>query len=519
MKGSFNSILLILLVSVFITACSKQHNSEKVQIDLEHMTLNDPSFAALNAGKAKDEDVVLPAGTQLAAVVNNDCRSSSQNNSDENMLSHTLKDSQQIQLHKQAYHLTLDKDTSLNDLRQKAEDDTCLLEVAHTLKLSTSAATNDPGFGVQRHLASIEAPAAYDILMAPGALAFDAVVAVIDTGVDLNHPDLKANLWNDGAGNAGYDFVNRDTIPNDDVGHGTHVAGLMSAVSNNGVGVAGVAINRAKVMALKVLDAEGNGNDVDIANAIRFAISKKVDVINMSLGGPGRSPTIQSAMKEAAAAGVTIIMAAGNEARAVGTSYVVTPAFYARETAGALAIASIDSVTKRLSSFSNYSPSFVELAAPGSNGIVSTTPDNTYSAFQGTSMASPIVAGAAAITVSWLKTHKYAVKPELVKSILLASSDANTNITNFVSKGQSLNLRKLASLLQSNFADGSVVPVVTPTPTPSPSPSPVATPAPKPSPSPVVTAPSPSPRPEVSPSPSPRKDPKKYRRDHRRWWR
>src|SRR5215218_2837407 len=153
----------------------------------------------------------------------------------------------------------------------------------------------------------------------------DVTVAVVDTGVDLSHRDLAPNVWtNPGEvpGNGidddadglvddvhGADFVNHDGDPSDDNGHGTHVAGIVAARGNNGVGVAGLAW-RARIMAVKVLGADASGDMATVADGVRYAVGHGARVINLSLTGPSPGPGLESAVAEAAAANVLVVAAA-----------------------------------------------------------------------------------------------------------------------------------------------------------------------------------------------------------------
>ncbi|WP_112467380.1 S8 family peptidase [Streptomyces triticisoli] len=287
--------------------------------------------------------------------------------------------------------------------------------------LSTSAGlahagTNDPLSGDQWGLNQVRAEQAWATSTGGGA-----VVAVVDTGVDLTHPDLKSNLVAGatftGCATAGQpcgngDFRGPDGQNNGDE-HGTHVAGIVAAVANNGTGVAGVAPN-AKIMPVKVLE-EGSGTFEDIAAGIRWSVDHGADVINMSLGGlagtqvitlTGLESSVTEAIKYANAQGTSVIAAAGNSATAVCN----TPAWEP----GAICVASTD--RNELKSWFSELPNKLDLkavAAPGGAGltsckddIVSTVPVGTGSAscgqkdydyYAGTSMATPHVAGVAAL--------------------------------------------------------------------------------------------------------------------------
>lgn len=220
----------------------------------------------------------------------------------------------------------------------------------------------------------------------------NVVIAIIDTGVSLSHPDLAGKLV------AGYDAVAHDGDPSDENGHGTHVAGIAAAITNNGVGVAGVSWN-SRIMPVRVMDAAGNGWDSDIAEGIIWAADNGADVINLSLGGASSSPqTLQIAVNYANARGVTVVAAAGN----IPNGAITYPA----ACANVIGVAATDSNDNR-ASFSNYGY-FVDVAAPGvsiRSTFWNTDPTqwpigNAYADGSGTSMASPHVAGLAALLLS-----------------------------------------------------------------------------------------------------------------------
>jgi len=209
-------------------------------------------------------------------------------------------------------------------------------------------------------------------------------VAVVDTGIDHLHPDLSANF----AG--GYDFVNNDADPMDDNGHGTHVSGTIAAV-RNGAGVLGAA-PEADLYALKALGSNGSGSWSGILGALDWCVANRILVANFSLGSatyPGT--TVEAGFDNAARAGVLLVAAAGNSG--AGTDTVNYPGKFA----SVVAVGSTTS-TDQASSFSSTGPD-VELAAPGSL-IYSTTRGGGYGTLSGTSMATPHVAGVAALVIS-----------------------------------------------------------------------------------------------------------------------
>ena len=247
------------------------------------------------------------------------------------------------------------------------------------------AIPDDPYWSSQWGPPDIQAPQAWSITTGNSSVS----IAIIDTGVDLTHPDLASQVdpFNSTS------FVAYTTSPQDDYGHGTHVAGIAAAIGNNGIGIAGLAWG-VRIMALKVLDYNGSGFESDVASAITYAADHGAKVINLSLGGSAADTTLADAVSYAYGKGVTIVAAAGNS----GSSAPFYPAAYPH----VIAVASVNS-SNQASSFSNYG-SDIALAAPGEN-IVSTMwagntalcPGSTYCALAGTSMATPHVAGVAAL--------------------------------------------------------------------------------------------------------------------------
>lgn len=243
---------------------------------------------------------------------------------------------------------------------------------------------------------------------AQGYTGQSIVVAVVDTGVDYNHLDLDANIWSnslesngiigfDDDGNGyiddirGWDFVDNDNDPMDLNNHGTHVSGTIAA-ENNDLGVIGVAYN-ARIMPVRVLDAGGFGSSSDVAAGVIYAANNGADVINLSLGG-GYSSDMAAAVQYAAEQGVVVVMAAGNSS----DSQPGFPASLANQ--WGIAVGALN-INKMMAGFSNKAGTtpLDYVVAPGVN-VLSTTPGNTYQYFSGTSMATPHVAGVAALILS-----------------------------------------------------------------------------------------------------------------------
>jgi serine protease len=273
----------------------------------------------------------------------------------------------------------------------------------------TAGAPNDPLYNKQWHMHNINVEQAWETNKGSGI-----VVAVIDTGVTKTTDMDKTEFV------AGYDFVNNKAEANDDNGHGTHVAGSVAQSTNNSIGVAGVAY-QAKIMPLKVLSAAGGGTVSDIAESIKFAADKGANVINMSLGGGGESALMKEAIDYAHAKGVVIVAAAGNENQG-SASY---PARYNH----VIGVAAFDAKGEK-AEFSNFGAG-VDIAAPGGghgSRVWQETIDPDGGApqvigLQGTSMASPHVAGVAAMIMSAGVKDPDAVQQVLQQSVRQIAED------------------------------------------------------------------------------------------------
>jgi len=273
---------------------------------------------------------------------------------------------------------------------------------------------NDPGFPSQWGLTHIKCPAAWDRTTGSASV----VVGVIDTGIDLNHPELAALLvpgWDmvdlgpspippPGFHFEG-DFMGRDNNPQDEVGHGTHVAGTISCRSNNGTGVAGVTWS-SRLMPVKVLtrivnntnanDVRGVGSSADIAAGIRFAVDNGARVLNLSLGGTIDAQVERDAIAYAISRGAVVVAAMGNGFRPppLGNNNMTSyPAAYPN----VVAVGAINSADQR-APFSQTGP-HIDVAAPGV-GVLSTVWNDSFTTMNGTSMASPHVAGVAALILA-----------------------------------------------------------------------------------------------------------------------
>lgn len=240
----------------------------------------------------------------------------------------------------------------------------------------------------------------------------EVVIAIIDTGVDMAHPDL-----NDKIVSLGYDWVNGDADATDDQGHGTFVAGIAAAETNNNEGIAGVAWN-CKILPLKVMDAEGEGYYSDIIDAIVYAVDNGADVINLSLGGFFDDPLMEEAVQNAVQNDVVVVAAVGPP-----EGYPAGPVTYPAAYDDCLAVAATDYDDDR-AWWSNFGPE-VDVAAPGER-IISTVPtwyfgegSIPYGFGGGTSFSCPHVAGMAAL----IKSEKPWLTAEQVMNVIRYSAD------------------------------------------------------------------------------------------------
>jgi len=309
----------------------------------------------------------------------------------------------------------------------------------------SSAIPNDPSYNSLWAMPKISAPAAWDIATGSSSM----IVAVIDTGVDYTHPDLSANIWTnpgeipdngiDDDGNGyiddvyGWDFANNDNNPMDDNGHGTHVAGTIGAVGDNGVGVAGVNWS-VKIMSLKFMTANGTGYTSDAVAALNYAVNMGAKISNNSWGGGGGS-VLSTAISRARDYGHIFVAAAGNSGVNIDSSPYY-PASYSTTYNNVVTVAASTS-SDQLASFSNYGVNTVTLAAPGVS-ILSTIPGNQYAYYSGTSMAAPHVAGALALF--WSQHPNWSYTDVINK--LKASVDTVSSLANVSQTGGRLNLAK-----------------------------------------------------------------------------
>jgi len=334
-------------------------------------------------------------------------------------------------------------------------------------------AANDPRFSYQWGLPDIGATTAWSTSEGSGV-----AIAIIDTGIDNTQPDLVGQVI------LYKNYVNPGSPALDDNGHGTHVAGIIAGIRNNGTEGVG-ASPKAKVYAFKVLDASGSGDDYAVAQAIRDAVDHTpCRIISMSLGGeaPGGDPILASAVAYAQSKGAVVIAAAGNDG-------VTTPTYPAAVT-GVIGVGAVDN-QNHLASFSNYGSTNLDVVAPGV-GILSTIPNGQMAYMSGTSMATPFVSAAAAVVWS---AHPDLTASQLASALQGTAQDLGAAGTD-PSYGHGL---VRVDLALASLTTPTPVPTPTPTPGPTPTPVPTATPASEPT---QVTTPTPSPDPTPTADPT-----------------
>lgn len=268
---------------------------------------------------------------------------------------------------------------------------------------------NDPSFSEQWYLSRIKSDVAWGMLKSQR----EVKVAIVDTGVDYNHPDLKNKVLKE----LGYNFVNNSKDVMDDNWHGTHVAGIIAAEAGNNIGITGVTgFYNVKIIPIKALDKNGQGSSNIIAKGIKYAADKGADVINFSVGFDVKDKFIEEAITYAESKGAFVVVSSGNDNVSCDDR---SPS----GDQGAYTVASIDKYNNK-SYFSNYGSS-VKIAAPGED-ILSTVPGGGYEYKSGTSMAAPMAAAAAAM----MKAENPNLTNENIQSIL------NSTATDLMEKGK-----------------------------------------------------------------------------------
>ncbi|WP_270565766.1 S8 family peptidase [Clostridium beijerinckii] len=260
---------------------------------------------------------------------------------------------------------------------------------------NTNKAVNDPGYKYEWDISYTEADKAWPLIKQKREIK----VAVLDTGVDYTHPDLKNRVLK----SKGYNFVDNNSDTMDDNGHGTHVSGIIAANANDNIGIAGIdGTLDVKIIPIKVLNSNGEGEVNDIVRGIKYAADNGADIINLSFGANEKSKSIAEAISYAKSKGAFVVAAAGNDNE---DSDNISPAGD-----GAFTVAAM-SYNYKKASFSDYG-NCIKVSAPGVE-ILSTVPGG-YEAWDGTSMAAPVATGIAAM----IKAEDPNLSPSQIEDVL-----------------------------------------------------------------------------------------------------
>jgi subtilisin family serine protease len=290
--------------------------------------------------------------------------------------------------------IKIPKGANISDIMSELKKDAQIEYVEPNYIYTIDLVPNDPKYQLQWGLPRMKVDKAWNVSTNSSPIT----IAVVDTGVDSDHPDLVGDLV------SGYNIISNNTNTDDDNGHGTHVAGIAAGVMENSKGIAGIA-GHSRIMPVKVIGSNGSGTTLNIAEGVRWAVDHGAKVINLSLGGPDYSQTLQSAVEYARSKGALVVAAAGNS-----NTYIPS---YPAAMNHVISVAAIDKNNTK-ASFSNYGSS-IDLCAPGT-AIFSTMYDGYYGYMQGTSMACPNVTGV--IALIWSQNSK--ITPNQIEYILEA---------------------------------------------------------------------------------------------------
>ena len=432
-----------------------------------------------------DGAIEIAAGTELGVIMNNECIQGIRNDLDSTIITKSAIESGGMypELKRQAYLWKLDRAYEDSEIEEIASNEACVIGIAWNKEYTTQAAFNDSNYMYQTHFGAVKAEAAYPKIYndqgGMGSSGSSTVIAVMDTGVDWTHPDLQNNIWAHQYG-MGIDIttlpafntgpVNYNPADISPIGHGTHVAGLIGAISNNSLGTVGLMPKRAKIMAIKVFKMNSSNALVTSSqyfyNGVQYAYLNGASVINISLAeiknGSNSDSLANSAFEEAVNNGMTVVTvignaSSGNGALVNGTTLSSMPGQYATR-AGVIGVGSTDAATGDKSYFSHYSTTYAEISAPGaesgSTGLISTTPValNSYGRLAGTSQAAPLVAAAAGMVVGMIKeAYNISPTPAETERLIMAAAAKVDKLKPYFKDGNALDLSRLADIVNRDY--------------------------------------------------------------------
>lgn len=446
-------------------------------------TLNASVLPAASGASGKISSLDWNQDEDLVVTIDNKCIRAS--HFGDAILKYVSADEIRSDMSLTVYVIKKESVTNLKLFIATALESECLLAADKNIKMQVSADVADPRFSSLAHLANIGATDAYlaSIMAYNGGALYKTKVAVIDTGVDSTNPDLTNNIARDSSGQIiGFNAITR-TSPGDTSDaffHGTHVSGLIGAEFRNGVTVSGVYGRNIAIYPIRASDDGQTLQTDDVANGLIWAADKGVDLVNMSLGSKNDSPVMKNAISYAISKNVMIVVAAGNgdstgKGQELGVGITAYPAMYSNQFSGLITVGSIDATSNVRSSFSNYSPTYVDIMAPGSNGTTgilstvpmvikgsatsgiasaiattnSTTGTTSVSPIHGTSMATPVVTGALAAAISMAKSKNYPITNSELETIIRGEGSLKSSAyTTFAANGSYLSLPTLLNYVK-----------------------------------------------------------------------
>lgn len=355
------------------------------------------------------------------------------------------------------FHGSIDMDQLTQDMNHP-----CLIGISENQTVtvgnirSSSSSLDDPLVTDQDHLDFLNYRRSIPL---QNQITAPVVVAVVDSGIDKNHVDLRNRLWDNGQGEPGRSFAENTNINDlwDNTNHGTHIAGIIAA-SQNDVGTAGLNHDFVQIMVVRIFRNE-EATVSTMYNGIRYAIENGADVINLSFATNVSNSTIDQAVIEAVNAGIVVAMAVSNDSREISNSFCPSPACVAKDLNGGLSVGSVDTETGELSDFSNFSSTFVEMAAPGSElgkskGLLSTIANNLWERKAGTSMSVPVVSAAAAFLIGYFKTNNIQYSAGSIENFLKENgSRESQTLQSKIQGGRIIDFGKITQNLDRSYTD------------------------------------------------------------------
>jgi hypothetical protein len=443
---------------------------------------------------AKAGDPDIPANSRLSVILENACLQANAAMINNTTITRQALGTSQIHpgLSRQAFEWRPTRTYTASEIDNLVAAETCIRGLSWNRAYKfQSTYLNDSQGASQGYLPMIRQADALDIFYGQSGMSRtginSVIVAVVDTGADITHTDISGNLWRHLYG-TGIDItslsgtVNYSPTDVSGIGHGTHVAGMIAAVSNNSVGISGAMPFRAQLMVIRLFTRNATTGELSttsqhLYNALKFAQLNGAKVINLSLGnvtnGPNTDSVTEAGINEAVAAGSVVVTVTGNAEGASGsemngTTLTSIPGIFATK-AGVIGVGSIDTSTGTKSIFSHYSTVYGEIAAPGAessslnngtlttSGLLSTIPTNNYGRLAGTSQAAPLVSAAAAMAMGMIREVRGAYPtPAEVERLILTSAVKDGRLQPYFKDGNRLDLLNLAQRIAADYPnDGS----------------------------------------------------------------